>query len=332
MNRQSTSPSTSRVALQLGLLALVITGGFVVACYLWLVRREFFVDRLVLMLIVLTPIPFIVLATRIWPAQPDQRIFSKGLWQDLLYFFAMGAFDAIAIAWFSGLLYSFYDNFLGFLTIMSVAVWPIAARLALSLFVTDFLNWLHHYVRHKVALFWKFHTVHHSQTEMNVFTDLRYHFLEYVIAKLIIFIPAYMLQLEPLTAFGIAIVIRWHTMGYHANLRSNYGPLRYIFVTPQSHRIHHSHQIEHSDKNFGVVFSIWDRLFGTQHPDSKSYPDTGIDDQTFPLEQRTAATSVLTNLIAQTIYPLRVIFYPASTSSTKSPGDEQAPATQSRTA
>jgi sterol desaturase/sphingolipid hydroxylase (fatty acid hydroxylase superfamily) len=158
-------------------------------------------------------------------------------------------------------------------------------------------------VRHKVPLFWRFHTVHHSQRELNVFTDLRYHFLEYIIAKSLIFVPAYMLQLEPLTAFGIAIAIRWHTMTYHANLRSNYGLLRYILVTPQSHRIHHSVLPEHRDQNFGVVFSLWDWIFGTRHPDCESYPETGIDDDWFPLEQQGRRVAVVTNLIRQTFYP-----------------------------
>jgi len=292
-------------SLVIDLLLLLIAGSaaIVVVGYLWTARRPFLIENVRLMLLSLAPVPVIVAVTLIWPAKPDQRALSTGLCQDVAYFFAMGAFDAVVMAWFATLLYAVYTRYLSFLTIDAVGQWPLAARLVLSVLVSDFLNWLHHVIRHKVSLFWRFHTVHHSQREMNVFTDLRYHFLEYIIAKLIIFVPAFMLLLEPLAAFGIGIVIRWHTMTYHANLRSNYGLLRYLLVTPQSHRIHHSSLPEHRDRNFGVVFSIWDRMFGMQHPDCESYPETGIDDARFPVEQRGTWVAVVTNLIRQTVYP-----------------------------
>ena len=52
----------------------------------------------------------------------------------------------------------------------------------------------------------------------------------------------------------------------------------------QSHRIHHSHREEHRDKNFGAIFSLWDQLFGTQYRKYDEYPETGIDDATFPMK------------------------------------------------
>ncbi|MGQ0633896.1 MAG: sterol desaturase family protein [Planctomycetaceae bacterium] len=295
--------TTARPAMDRLLLLIAGFVAAVVAGYLWTTRRPLLLDNGRMVLLALLPVPLIVAATKIWPAKSDQRALSTGLCQDVAYFFAMGAFDALVMAWFATLLYSLYAGYLNFLTIDAIARWPLATRLMLSVVVADFLNWLHHLVRHKVPSFWCFHAVHHSQREMNVFTDLRYHFLEYVIAKLIIFVPAYMLQLVPLTAYGIAIAIRWHTMTYHANLRSNYGLLRYVLVTPQSHRIHHSALPEHRDQNFGVVFSIWDRIFGTQHPDYESYPETGIDDARFPLEQWRSRGALVTNLIRHTLYP-----------------------------
>jgi len=309
MGRDSTTARATWAerALPFFLLGLALFSGAAAAIYLWATRRAFLVDHLEYLALALAPAPILIVASRIWPAKPQPAL-SKGLWQDIVYFFAMGAFDAVIIAWFAGVLKLLYDHYLSFLTISSLSTWPLGARLVLSLFVSDFLNWFHHFVRHKVPLFWKFHTVHHSQRQMNLFTDLRYHFLEYFIAKFIIFIPAYMLQLEPLNAFFIAIVIRWHTMAYHANLRTNYGPVRYLLVTPQSHRIHHSHALEHRDTNFGVVFCIWDRLFGTQHPDYNSYPDTGIADERFPLEQSVSPWAVIVTLVQQTIYPFRLLF------------------------
>jgi sterol desaturase/sphingolipid hydroxylase (fatty acid hydroxylase superfamily) len=78
-------------------------------------------------------------------------------------------------------------------------------------------------------------------------------------------------------------------------------------VTPQSHRIHHSIEPEHQDKNFGSLFSIWDFMFGTQVTAWRDYPETGIADQAFPHETSGDIASLLLMPIRQMIYPLRQI-------------------------
>ena len=89
---------------------------------------------------------------------------------------------------------------------------------------------------------------------------------------------------------GLAVVAAWsfaascYTRLTHANVRLRLGPLRWVLVTPQSHRIHHAPDPQYRDTNYGVVFSIWDRLFGTPHPCDDAYPPTGIDDPSFPDE------------------------------------------------
>ena len=93
----------------------------------------------------------------------------------------------------------------------------------------------------------------------------------------------------------------WHTRFCHANVRTNLGVLRWVLVTPQSHRVHHSLDPAHRDKNFGVTFSLWDHLFGTQHRDYDVYPECGIDDHDFPFEQE--GRGPLAAIAAQLVYP-----------------------------
>jgi sterol desaturase/sphingolipid hydroxylase (fatty acid hydroxylase superfamily) len=100
-------------------------------------------------------------------------------------------------------------------------------------------------------------------------------------------------------------VARWYTRFYHGNIRTNLGPLRYVLVTPQSHRIHHSIEPRHLDTNFGALFSIWDRLFGTQYRGHDEYPETGIADAAFPHEAKGDLRSLLVTPLAQMAYPLR---------------------------
>src|SRR5262249_2339003 len=150
-----------------------------------------------------------------------------------------------------------------FLTVHALDHFPQMARLALAILLADLLAWTQHWVKHKVPWFWQIHAVHHSQREINVFTDYRFHYFEYLISRPIVMLPLMMLGIDTPKIFAYTLFVAWYPRLYHANIRSNFGFLRYVFVTPQSHRIHHSIEKQHADKNFGLIFSFWDRLFGT---------------------------------------------------------------------
>ena len=144
---------------------------------------------------------------------------------------------------------------------------------------------------------------------MNLFTDLRVHPIERVLEAAVSFVPFLSLQIEIALAsfsgwnlFGI-----WYARFYHSNIRTNLGILRYIMVTPQSHRIHHSLRREHQDKNFGAIFSIWDQLFGTQYRKYDEYPETGIDDAFYPYESNTTWHAQVSCLFRQLLYPCKLV-------------------------
>src|SRR5687767_9748386 len=103
------------------------------------------------------------------------------------------------------------------------------------------------------------------------------------------------------TDYYLVIFLEWLARVHHANIRTNFGPLRHLLVPPQFHRVPHSIHPRHVDRNFAGVVTFWDRLFGTYWSDSDDYPDTGIDDDRFPFEQRTKG--VVRNWLAQNAYP-----------------------------
>ncbi len=78
-------------------------------------------------------------------------------------------------------------------------------------------------------------------------------------------------------------------------------------VTPQSHRVHHSLEPQHGDRNFGVIFTIWDRMFGTLYANYDEYPDTGVLDDRFPLEQGLKGLAPVGAFAAQLWFPFRLI-------------------------
>ena len=134
-------------------------------------------------------------------------------------------------------------------------------------------------------------------------TDLRVHFVEHFVTKPIVFPPLFMLDLNLEPAFWIVLFRDSYSRIYHANLRTNFGVLRYVLVTLQSHRIHHSLDPRHRDRNFGVLLSVWDRLFDTQWSDASEYPPTGITDPGFPYEHDVRGARILTNYLRQLAYP-----------------------------
>jgi sterol desaturase/sphingolipid hydroxylase (fatty acid hydroxylase superfamily) len=82
----------------------------------------------------------------------------------------------------------------------------------------------------------------------------------------------------PALTYGIAAsLISWVGLANHINLRIGLGRFGWLLSCPQTHRIHHSKQPEHTDKNFAATFTLWDVLFGTYYqPGKAEYPATGL--------------------------------------------------------
>lgn len=266
----------------------------------------------------------VFLLERVMPARPAQRTWSASLLQDFVWFNADAVFRVTWLGLYLQLLNAFYQRHLAFLTVDAVAAWSPAARWVCSFLVFDFLNWGHHVIRHRVEALWYFHMVHHSQRELNLFTDARVHLLEPFVARTLIFLPMLMLQVNLTGIFWLAILLDWYTRVYHANLRTNYGPFKYLLVTPQSHRIHHSRDPAHYNKNFGLFLTVWDRLFGTLHARYDDYPETGMEEE-FPLENMVPGLGVFATYGRQLWFPFQRLLR-APNSMPREPRCERQPA------
>jgi sterol desaturase/sphingolipid hydroxylase (fatty acid hydroxylase superfamily) len=244
---------------------------------------------------------------RLIPARPRQKIFSLNFAQDLIWFFYEGILQAFVVATYGALLMRGYETYFSGLTVASVNQLPEWAKFPFVLLLRDFLHWCQHYLNHKVPLFWELHKIHHSQKELNFFTDFRYHVLEYIVKQTFLLIPFLILGISLPTVVALAIFYSWYTRFYHGNIRTNLGPLRYILVTPQSHRVHHSVEARHRETNFGSLFCVWDFLFRTQYTGFDEYPQTGIEGHDFPHEESGGVKNLLFTPLLQMLYPLRII-------------------------
>ena len=137
---------------------------------------------------------------------------------------------------------------------------PWLAQVALATVLYDFGATMAHMLLHRYDWLWRFHKVHHSSRVLDWLATTRAHGVEQLFrsipTKALLFaagLPA------SAVAIGIAIYALVATFG-HSNLRLNLSSIEWLFVTPRVHRRHHVPETTH--RNFGTVFTIWDRLFG----------------------------------------------------------------------
>lgn len=243
------------------------------------------------------------------PAPIGKHIFNVAFNHDLLWTAAHISLSVLLLPLVSITCRSVCENYfsleLGFIEKM-----PVITRWILAFLIADFAAWLAHYLRHKINLLWQFHAVHHSQTDLNFFSESRRHPVDTFVAYVRLLLPFFFFHLPLEVIAGTYWLRRWHERLYHCNIKTDLGILRYILVTPQSHRVHHSKESVHSDTNFGETLSIWDFIFNTQYRKYDEYPETGVRDPLFPLEQEQSATGIRSHLIVlwrQLVYPFKAI-------------------------
>ncbi|MEL7354764.1 MAG: sterol desaturase family protein [Cyanobacteria bacterium J06560_5] len=242
------------------------------------------------------------------PGNRKQKLLSPGLGQDLLWLIGSFFIAGLLLVPFTALLRSGYGHFLRPLSINlpGQLQLPPVVTMIVAILAVDFLSWYAHWLQHHNRFLWRFHAVHHSQAEMNLFTDARFHFGDALIAYPLQILPLYLLLIPFPHGIYYVFFRIWYPRFYHANIKMNLGPLKYIFVTPQSHRVHHSTDRKHWDKNFGVIFSFWDYLFRTQYRGYQEYPSTGIDDPNFPVETHLSFRELPKNYLKQLLHPFHI--------------------------
>ena len=150
---------------------------------------------------------------------------------------------------------------------------------ALAFFaIFDFFYYWLHRAQHTLPWLWPLHKLHHSERSLNITTTMRHHWLEDPLRVWAILLPIGLLfDQKPVTIAWISTAMMLWGYLVHANLRLSFGPLTGAFAGPQWHRIHHSIEAQHTDRNFAAFFPVYDRLFGTYtHPRRGEYPATGL--------------------------------------------------------
>ena len=165
---------------------------------------------------------------------------------------------------------------------------PLWAYILMGVLLLDFFGaYLAHYVEHRVKPLWMVHLVHHTDHNVDTTTANRHHPIESVIRF------AFTLFGVILVGTPIAIVFLYQAISLlftqftHANIKLNKNidrVISYVLISPDMHKIHHHYRLPYTDSNYGNIFSIWDRIFGTYMYMEREKLVYGVD--VFPDEKK----------------------------------------------
>ena len=170
---------------------------------------------------------------------------------------------------------------------------PVFVQVILIVLCADFVLYWEHRAYHEIKLLWPVHAVHHSIENLDWLAGSRGHFIQVFSERAMVMIPLYLLGADE-TALNIYVTFAaLQAILIHCNLGIPFGPLKYLFVTPQFHHWHHSSEKPAIDTNYAAHTVIFDALFGTYHVPNEHWPAD------FGTTVRLPRT-----LLGQTFYPI----------------------------
>lgn len=143
---------------------------------------------------------------------------------------------------------------------------PYWLKVLLGFIIFDFFIYFQHVVFHAVPLLWRLHQVHHADLDLDATSGARFHTIEILLSLIIKYVGIFLIGPPVLAILIFEVVLNVAAMFNHSNIEIPHRIdkwLRLVIVTPDMHRIHHSHHIHETNSNFGFNLPWWDRIFGT---------------------------------------------------------------------
>lgn len=161
------------------------------------------------------------------------------------------------------------------------AQWPLLAQFLLAFVIADFAFTVLHYLSHRWPVLWRLHAVHHGVGRLYGFNGIVRHPLHQSIDMIVGTMPLVILGMPVDVAVLLGLAISITLIVQHSNVSYELGPLRNYLAIGQIHHLHHVNWGTEGDCNFGLLFSHWDKLLGTFHPEPPrpiTANDMGIDE------------------------------------------------------
>ncbi len=209
---------------------------------------------------------------RLFARLPEQDVFRRGWRTDLAYFFLSALLVQVT-------------TLLTMRPAMTLFAWavsaevqgivsdqPLVVQFVEILVLTDLVQYWVHRAFHRVPLLWRFHRIHHSADVMDWLAGSRLHLVDVAVTRGLTYVPIYVLGFSETALIAYVAFVSIQATFIHANVRFNFGGLRWVMVTPQFHHWHHGAEPEAVDKNFAVHLPLLDRMFGTCHLPGDRWP------------------------------------------------------------
>ena len=135
----------------------------------------------------------------------------------------------------------------------------------------DFCYYWNHRAQHSINVLWGIHVVHHQSEEYNLTTALRQPFNGFLVGSLF-YLPMLFIGFPPEVVVTVGSLNLIYQYWVHTRLIDTLGWMEKVFVTPMNHRVHHAINDPYIDRNYGGVFILWDRLFGTYQAELPEHP------------------------------------------------------------
>lgn len=185
--------------------------------------------------------------------------------------------------WINDVLYVLFNGFAiraGFTLVVAFAMWafthvagpdpfpfvsalPIWVQVIAITIIADIGYYIAHRALHSIPVLWRFHVIHHSIEEMDWLASHRVHPVEMIFSNTVSLLPLYFLGFSLEAAIIHQFMYQAQTLMLHSNMRINFGPLRWLFTSPEHHRWHHATDRDARDTNFAAQLSVIDLIGGT---------------------------------------------------------------------
>lgn len=219
-----------------------------------------------------------IVAERLWPAERGQPWRRAGF--NIVIGVLLFVISAVIVRFLQPLIQPLVAAPLGGLLRVELpdGVWGSFLQVMAYFLVYDFFYYWWHRAQHELVWLWPQHELHHSDTALNITTSLRHHWLEDPLRVFAMAAPfGFLFYFKPASVPWVATVLGLWPFFIHANVRLPMGWLTPVMAGPQYHRIHHSIEARHWNKNYAAYFPIWDIVFGTAClPKKGEWPATGV--------------------------------------------------------
>lgn len=228
---------------------------------------DWFVISLFFSALVFIPIERMLSVRALSPLRPEWRT-------DLVYFFishVLVQFILIAVT-------ASTSTVAALVLFPAVKAWiqalPGWLQFLLAVLLADLFQAGLHRIYHKVPFLWRFHAVHHSSRNLDWLAGSRVHIVEIVLTRSAVLLPLVVLGFSQPAVNAYVILVGIQAVLAHANLRTNFGWLEYLIVTPRYHHWHHARHADYMDVNYAIHLPLVDMLMGTfKRPPSRVWPE-----------------------------------------------------------